>query len=166
MGTGSGAIAYSIANEVPNAKVYAADVSPEAVEVARLNGSAVGSAAARVEIVLSDLFAELPFSLKGNIDLIISNPPYIGLDEKEELDVSVLGFEPHLALFSGENGADHYERIISESIEWLKSGSKLVLEISPRHVSFIEAFSKSSGFSNCEIRNDLSGRERVAVLTN
>lgn len=165
MCTGSGAIALSIAHEVVDAHVYASDISSDAIDVARLNGVAVGSPARRVNYFCGDLFAPLPDSMKENIELIISNPPYIGEIEKSDLDASVLDHEPHLALFAGEFGTDVYKRIIEQSQEWLRENGVLVLEISQSTKDFVRQCAQDCGFTNIEFFNDLTGRDRVAVLS-
>ena len=165
IGTGSGAIALSIAQENKKTRVLAVDISLDAIEVAKLNGIAIGSPASRVQFFCSDLLAELPKFLKGKVDLIISNPPYIGLDEIDTLDNSVLENEPHLALFSGEKGDEHYKLIIEQSKQWLSPRSSLVLEIAPRHVDVIQKLAVENDFSSVEIIDDLTMRSRVAVLT-
>ncbi|HMS25606.1 MAG TPA: peptide chain release factor N(5)-glutamine methyltransferase [Acidimicrobiia bacterium] len=164
IGTGSGAIALSIAYEEMRAQVYATDISTDALDVARLNGVATGSAAVRVKFYCGDLFSALPVELRGTVDVIVSNPPYIGNDEKEEIDSAVLEHEPHIALFSGEEGSDIYDRIIDRGREWLKSDGHVVLEIAPRHVEFIKQSAIDSGYTKTEIFSDLTGRERIAVL--
>ncbi len=165
VGTGSGAIALSIAYEEMRAQIYATDISADALDVARLNGVATGSAAVRVKFYCGDLFSALPEELRGNVDVIVSNPPYIGIDEKEELDSTVLEYEPHLALFAGEEGSDIYGRIIDQARDWLKDDGRLVLEIAPRHVEFIKQSAIDNGYINAEVFSDLTGRERIAVLT-
>lgn len=164
IGTGSGAIALSIAHEVRDSKVIGGDISSDAITVAKLNGIATGSAAARVEFIISDLFESFPSALKGKVDLVVSNPPYIGRDEAELVDESVIDNEPHDALFSGETGVDHYVAIISEAKEWLKQNGSLVLEISPRHVEFMEEEKVANGYSMLNIYKDLVDRERIAIF--
>src|SRR5690606_6604337 len=106
VGTGSGAIALSIAHENPVATVVGIDISSDALQVAQLNAIGVGSAATRVRFLHGDIYEPLEDNLRGKIHLIISNPPYIGYDEIDDLEDSVVEYEPRLALFSGDKGQD------------------------------------------------------------
>lgn len=164
IGTGSGAIALSIANESPNAVVYASDISIDALNVAKLNAKATDISVSQISFFESNLFDQCPNKLHGEVDVIVSNPPYIGLDEIDSIESSVLNFEPRLALFSGEDGKDLYCRLISESKDWLKEDGRLVIEISPRHVEDMVEAKTDFGFSSLEIHKDLAGRDRIAIF--
>lgn len=164
IGTGSGAISLSVATEIPNAVVYASDISFEALEVAKFNSRSLDLSTSRISFLKSDVFDEFPIELRGDVDVIISNPPYIGLDETDSIEKSVLYFEPHQALFSGEVGTDHYLQLISKSKDWLKRDGHLIVEISPRHVEFMVKAKAEFGFSSLEIFKDLAGRDRVAIF--
>lgn len=163
MCTGSGAIAFAIAHECAHATVYASDISSDALDVARLNAAAVGSTARRVHFVQGDLYGALPGDLRHHVHLIISNPPYIGEDESGDLDESVIDHEPHGALFGGVQGQDFYPRILSGAREWLCEGGRIVCEISPRHRQYVIDLARDFGFT-CEVYEDLTGRDRVAVF--
>lgn len=122
IGTGSGAIAVSLAKLGRQAQVTAADVSDRALEIARRNAERNGAA---VEFVKSDCFS----ALKGRkYDMIVSNPPYISEDEMRELMPEVMR-EPELALFGGADGLDFYRRISREAPEYLNEGGCLLFEI-------------------------------------
>lgn len=122
IGTGSGAIAVSLAKLGRQAQVTAADVSDRALEIARQNAERNGAA---VEFVKSDCFS----ALKGRkYDMIISNPPYISTDEMRGLMPEVTR-EPELALFGGADGLDFYRRISREAPEYLNEGGCLLFEI-------------------------------------
>lgn len=162
--TGSGAIAIAISNNHPMVQIIGSDISQDAIDVAKLNAATIGNNSARIEFVNSDLFDQIDPSLKGSVDLIVSNPPYIGIDEIKEVEKSVLAFEPYQALFSDENGTMHYKEIIALAGEWLTRTGKLVLEISPRHVEFIDTIARENNYTDVEIIRDLQGRERVAIL--
>jgi len=163
IGTGSGAIALSIAQEHSSANVVGVDISQDAIDVANLNLAAVGSAASRVS------FLKVRPSFWGKLDtaffdIIVSNPPYIGEDEKDLLPSQVLDFEPHIALFADDEGFAIYEQIIVEARNHLKGNGVLILEIAPRHVEKIKLCATEYGYSKVEIINDFAGRERVAKL--
>lgn len=122
IGTGSGALACSIARHCPQAQVTAVDISPEALAVAKANAEKNG---AQVRFLLSDCFE----AVKGEtFDMIISNPPYISDEEMLELEPEVL-LEPHLALRADSNGLAFYERISREARAHLSPGGALLFEI-------------------------------------
>ena len=122
IGTGSGAIAVSLAKLGKNARVTAVDVSDKALEIARKNAESSG---ADVEFVKSDCFS----ALQGRkYDMIVSNPPYISDEEMRGLMPEVKR-EPELALFGGEDGLDFYRRISREAPEYLNEGGFLLFEI-------------------------------------
>ncbi len=160
VGTGSGAIALSIAHEKKDAVVTGVDISEEALEVARLNMSAVGSSASRVKFFRSDLLNEI--SQGEKFDYIISNPPYISKDEK--LDPSVVDFEPSLALFSEDEGLAHIARIIEQSKSHLKSDGKLFFEIGETQAQKLREIAGANAYK-AEITQDFNSRDRFAILT-
>ena len=122
IGTGSGALAISLAKLGKDVRVTAVDISDAALTIARANAERLS---ADVEFVKSDCFS----ALKGEkFDMIISNPPYISDEEMKELMPEVL-LEPHLALFGGEDGLDFYRRISREAPEYLNEGGCLLFEI-------------------------------------
>lgn len=122
IGTGSGALAVSIARHVPHAQVTAVDVSDAALAIAKDNARRNG---ANVRFVKSDCFA----ALEGEMfDMIVSNPPYISSEEMVQLMPEVR-MEPELALFGGEDGLDFYRRISREAGEYLNEGGVLIFEI-------------------------------------
>ncbi|MCU1367196.1 MAG: hemK, partial [Ilumatobacteraceae bacterium] len=102
LGTGSGAIGLSLAAELPvgSVQVWLADVSADALDVARANLAGVGGAGAAVQIAEGSWFDALPASLRGEIDLVVANPPYIA-DGDPDVTAEVANWEPHLALFAG-----------------------------------------------------------------
>lgn len=164
IGTGSGAIAITLALKITNLKVIAVDISKDALDVAQNNYETFERdqvTDSTVTFLLSDCFSAFDESLCGTFDLIISNPPYIG--EDEALESSVKDFEPHEALFADEKGYAIYHKIINEALQWLKSGGYLVLEIAPRHSEKIKDQLTQLKYINVEIFKDLSDRERIAI---
>jgi release factor glutamine methyltransferase len=168
LGTGSGAIALSIASEGPRSlKVWAVDISADSLEVARANLANLAdedpAAAAKVQIRLGNWFEALPEELRGQVDLIVSNPPYIGDSEYEDLDRSVRDFEPRRSLVSGPDGLDDIRHIVGEAPKWLKPGGSLVVELAPHQAGEVVRLATESGFADPEIRLDLAGLQRALL---
>ncbi|MEX1005635.1 MAG: peptide chain release factor N(5)-glutamine methyltransferase [Acidimicrobiia bacterium] len=155
--TGSGALAIALSASFPEARVIGADISSEALTVARENGLRHAPA---VEWVLGDLFDALDAQLVGAFDLIVSNPPYVASSEWARLPDDVRR-EPRLALVSGPTGLEVLRRIASESSAWLAAGGVVVCEIGETQADPVrEVF---DGFASVEIRPDLQGRDRYVV---
>ena len=161
LGTGTGAIALSIAAEVPTASVWATDVSPGALALARANLSGLGRPGTRVRLAEGSWFDALGKELRAQIDVIVSNPPYVcaGAD----LDPEVLGWEPHSALFAGEDGLDDIRRIVVDAPAWLRPGGWLVVELSPEQAPHAEVLAAAAGLSDITVHPDLTGRLRALV---
>jgi release factor glutamine methyltransferase len=155
VGTGSGAVALAVADEHPGARVFATDLSAEAVELARENAASLGLA---IEVVEGDLLAPLPDVLRGTVDLVISNPPYIGAEEFDTLPMHVRA-DPELALL-GDLGT--YERLLDEALGWLRAGGTFAVEIASGQAADIVA-SAARRFGDVAVRRDLAGRDRVVT---
>ncbi|MCU1397828.1 MAG: hemK [Acidimicrobiales bacterium] len=164
LGTGSGAIGLSLAVELPieSVQVWLADISTDALDVARANLAGIGRAGAAVRIVEGSWFAALPESLRGEIDLVVANPPYIA-EGDPDVTAEVMRWEPHLALFAGTDGLRDIATIVSDAAEWLRPGGWLVIEIGADQGPAVRALLRSAGFNDVEIRPDLAGRDRVAL---
>ena len=161
LGTGSGAIGLSIAVEVERAEVWMTDASADALVVARSNLTGIGRAATRVRVAGGSWFDALPEELRGTIDLVVSNPPYVATsDEVEDI---VREWEPSSALFAGDDGLDDIRTLIHEAPSWLRSGGVLVLEMDPRQLVVASELAMASGFVDIETRADLSGRDRALL---
>ena len=158
VGTGSGAIALAVADERSDARIYATDISEEALTWARRNRDSLGLA---VELVAGDLFDALPRELGGAVDVIVSNPPYIGYAEAASLPVDVRDHEPEVALFAPEDGLSVVRRLAEEARVWLRAGGHLVLEIAPQQAGAVAEL--LSDYRGVRIEKDLTGRDRVAV---
>jgi release factor glutamine methyltransferase len=164
IGTGSGCIAIALAKELPAAIIYATDISKNALDVARRN-------AARHEVLNRIHFREANLleeasSLAGIhtrsfFDLIVSNPPYIGLREADRLPVEVRDHEPHVALFGGEEGCELYRGLIPQSGQFLKAHGLLVLELGHDSLPSVEQLFDTSEWANIAIAEDLAGIPRV-----
>ncbi len=156
--TGSGCIAISLKIERPNWKLFASDVSKEALIVARENSQILNSS---IEAFFeSDLFNSIP---PQEYDLIVSNPPYIPISEKEILEEDVLNFEPHIALFL--NDPDFFwEKLLSSSINYLRKSGIIYLETHPSYAEKIIQLGKKIGFQEGTIKRDLSQKFRFVKL--
>ena len=163
IGTGSGCIPVTLGSRLKDAVVSAWDISPDALEVARRNASRNG-----VEVTFSQVDALRPVSvLKSElsdfqVDVLVSNPPYIGASEKKTMELNVLDWEPELALFvPDEDPLLFYRRIAEIGIECLSEGGMLYYEINqlygPQTVDLLEG----KGYHNVELRKDLSGNDRM-----
>lgn len=159
VGTGSGAIACALADERPDAMVYATEISPQAMEWAKRNLDRLGL---DVTLVACDLFSGLPDELRGAVDVIVSNPPYIAPEEGGFLPRDVVGYEPAAALFAPDGGASVIERIARKSPEWLRRGGWLVIEIGETLGRRVKLFLERAGYTDGTIVTDLAGKDRIS----
>jgi len=162
VGTGSGAIAVSLAHYLSDAKVVGVDLSPQALKIACQNMEK-HELSQRMSILKSDLLAEfIKREIKG-IDIIVSNPPYISESEMEDLPPEVKK-EPKTALEAGKDGLDYYRRLLPEAEKVLKNGGKIFLEIG---YSQAEAVTNlfSENWSEVEIKKDYSENDRIVSAT-
>ena len=156
MCTGSGSIAISVAHYCPQIKVSAADISQAALKVAKKNADKNG---VRIKFTLSDMFE----SIEGNFDIILSNPPYISGQEMTELPDNVSKYEPHLALFGGDDGLEFYRRL-AKSGEYLCEEGVIITEIGAyQKYAIVEIFRKA-GFYLRSAFKDLSGLDRTLIF--
>ena len=164
LGTGSGAIGLALADELPidNTEVWLTDASTDALDVARANAAGLGRAAANVRFGEGSWWSALPSELRGTFDVVVSNPPYIAVDDAE-VDESVREWEPASALFAGGDGLDDIRAIMTGAREWLKPGGWLVLEIGYRQGDAVLALASECGLVKAEVRNDLAHRPRIVV---
>jgi len=166
LGTGSGAIALSLALEAPPVAgpihVWATDASAEALEVASANlAGLAGAAATRVRLARGDWWDALPTDLAGRVDLVVSNPPYVA--EADEVEAEVSAWEPTPALWSGPTGLEDTARILAGAQEWLgPPTSVVVVEIASQRAAESMAVAEAHGFQ-AEVRPDLAGRDRVLI---
>lgn len=164
IGTGSGCIAISIANKLPQSKVSAWDISHDALAVATENSRANNSAATFRQV---DILAYEPTTEK--FDIIVSNPPYIKEVEKEQMEANVLDWEPHTALFVPDNDPLLFYRTIAQkATTMLLPGGKLYFEINRAHGKETVEMLAALGYANIELRKDFAENDRMirAVKTN
>jgi release factor glutamine methyltransferase len=154
--TGSGAVALALADELPDATITAADVSPGALEVARVNAAEMG-ATRRVSFILSNLLD----SIDGVFDAISANLPYINAGDIDTLQPEVSKFEPRLALDGGVDGLELVRKLAESAPAHLKPGGMLALEIGEGQAAETERILQAAGFVGTERHEDLNGIERV-----
>lgn len=160
VGTGSGAIAVSLAYYLKDAVIYASDISAQALNIARENASLH-----KVDInfqegsLLETFLDKLAEDSSPDFDMIVANLPYVPAAQREFLDPQVKDFEPHLALFAGGDGLDLYRQLIPQAYRLLKEGAHLLFEIDPRQAASIPAI--MNGFTDIQILKDGAGRERL-----
>jgi release factor glutamine methyltransferase len=153
--TGTGAIALSIKDERPGARVFATDRSPEAVELARANAERLGLG---VTVLEGDLLEPLPPELRGSVDLVVSNPPYLPPSELEDLPPEVRADPP----FALAGDVDVFERLGSQALRWLRDGGVLAVEIDARRgAEILQVLGRD--FVDVRVEPDLTGRDRVVV---
>lgn len=155
--TGSGAIAISIAKNVPNAEVYAVDISEKALDVASKNAQRLE---AKVRFIKSDLFKNLK---NMKFDIIVSNPPYIKKEDIKFLSEDVQK-EPQIALDGGYDGLDFYRKISKQAIDYLKFGSFLCFEIGyDQKEEVTEIIEKLEHYKGTYCKKDLCGNDRIII---
>lgn len=158
IGTGSGAIAISLAKLYPNAKVIGVDISSEALEIANKNKELNNTI--NVEFILSDVFEKIS---EKDFDLIVSNPPYISIDEYKELMPEVKNYEPRLALTDNGDGYYFYKKISKEAFEYLKKGGYLAFEIGYNQGEEVSEIMKKDGYDVKGVIRDYGDNQRVVV---
>lgn len=160
LGTGSGAIALALINEVKQATAIGVDISSSALHAARANAQAL-DLADRFSTVQSDWFTDI----RGTFDLIVSNPPYITQAELAELDIEVRDHDPVLALDGGVDGLNAYGIIAARGLSFLASDGLLAVEIGHTQRQQVTAFFEASGFKLLNTMADYGGRDRALSFT-
>ncbi len=157
LGTGSGCLAISIALERPNFKIFASDISLDALKIAEINSIYHKTP---ITFIKSDWFSEI----NNTFDIIIANPPYISENEYKSLPISIRRFEPKIALTAGINGLDCFKKIIMEFHKYLKPNGIIFMEIGYSQKRIIEELFIKYGYENINFFNDLSGKARVVCV--
>jgi release factor glutamine methyltransferase len=141
-------------------EVWATDVSADALAVARANAAGIGRPGARVRTEAGDWFDALPSMLRGTIDLVVTNPPYVATTV--ELPAEVARWEPAGALYSGADGLDDLRRILAAAPGWMAPAGVLVSELSPEQADAAIDLALG-GFAEAFVESDLTGRPRALV---
>jgi release factor glutamine methyltransferase len=152
IGTGSGALAVTLHLEM-GVEMWATDISAVALRVASRNAAALD---ARVNFVLCDLMGAIA---AASMELIVSNPPYVPLSEREGLQREVRDFEPHLALFAGPTGFELYDRIAADARRVLRPGGWLVMELGFTSLNHVQGL--LAEWDDVRVVPDLAGIPRV-----
>ena len=162
--TGSGCIAVSLAKELTAARVIATDASEKALAVARENTRRHG-VSEHIRFLLGDLFEPLEeLDIRGQIDIIVSNPPYVQAGDLSTLQPEVRDYEPEMALIAGPKGTEIAKRIIQLSPEYLKKNGALIMEMGLGQAEALTRMVEATGaYGDRELLKDLAGIERVIV---
>jgi len=165
VGTGSGCIVLALASEFPNATLFATDVSPAALAVATRNAARLGMTE-RVTFLEGDLLSPLlDDTWTGTFDLVVSNPPYVGLNELSMVQREVRDFEPKIAWGGSlERGDEIYARLFPQALRLLKAGGYVAVEIGYNRADAVRAL-LARGWTEIEVRPDLAGIPRVVIAT-
>jgi release factor glutamine methyltransferase len=167
IGTGSGAISLALARELPDAEIHATDISPAALEIAEANAARLqleyragknGQLERRLFFHDTDLLNGLE---PAAYDFVVSNPPYVGESEEDQVQLEVRKFEPRPAVFAGPTGLEVIERLVPAAAATLKPGGWLVLEISGTIAQSVRRLLE--GWSEVKLTNDLQGISRIAA---
>jgi len=159
IGTGTGCIALTLALAQPRAKIFAADISPEALALARQNATRHG-VADRIEFVQADLLA--PFGA-GALDLVVSNPPYVPTAEWGALPRHIRDCEPRNALDAGADGLDVLRRLVAQAVDKLAPGGVLALEIGEDQGPRVAELLRSAGLRHVAVKKDFAGWDRIVI---
>ncbi|WP_457681661.1 peptide chain release factor N(5)-glutamine methyltransferase [Thermovibrio sp.] len=156
VGTGSGCIAITLCKLTEGKhKIIGVDISERAIRVARENARRLGC---KVEFIRNSLLK----GIKGKVDAVVSNPPYIPLGD-ERVETEVLKYEPAVALFGGKEGTEVIEALVKESSEKVKEGGFIALEFGEGQGEKVKEILEKSGFKRVKLIKDLAGIERIAV---
>ncbi len=160
VGAGSGAIAIAIAVHHPTARIVATDVSADALALAAQNAQRHG-VAGRLQLVRTDLLA----AVRGHIDVIVANPPYVRTTDWQRLDPEIREHEPRLALDGGADGLGVVRRLLEQAAPFVARGAALYIEIGADEGAEALASARSlMPFAHCGVRPDLAGRDRVLAV--
>ena len=159
--TGSGCIGLAIASRIKDARVTLADISKEALAVAKKNTIA-NKLSSKVSCIFADALS-MPSPFLGKFDMIVSNPPYIDAGDMQTLEPSVINYEPHLALYGGEDGLDFYRAIAKNYRAALKPGGYIAFEFGEDQGDDVCAILKENGYTILERTKDYHDTERAVL---
>ncbi len=162
IGCGTGIIGISLALDVPRLNVYATDVNPAAIQLTKHNAHTLG-ADPRVHVLQGNRFDPLPDHLKGQVDLVVSNPPYIRAADIPGLAIEVSGHDPAEALDGGKDGLVFYRALASKLSDWLRPGGHVAVEIGDDQGQDVEDIFSASGLEEIRVIRDYADRDRVVT---
>ena len=162
IGTGSGCIAITLAKHIENSKIGATDLSDAALAVAQSNAD-LHEVTDKIRFFQGDLLDAIPEG-SNPVQMIVSNPPYIGTAELETMDAQVKEHEPEMALFSGVDGRNATERLIAQAPKFLVPGGYLIFESSPIIMDLIvESIEKNEAYESVQVQKDFANLDRVVI---
>lgn len=162
LATGIGPVAIASAKANPRARVYGLDISRKAVAVAKENATKLG--VRNVTFLRSDMFASLPKTLRGRVDVVTIHPPYVPRGEVKDLPVEIKGFEPpHTLTDRSSDGLGLVRRVVEESREWLRPGGWVLIEITANEFRFIRRLLRDAGYSDIRSTHGKLKLTRVIV---
>jgi release factor glutamine methyltransferase len=164
VGTGSGAVAVSLAKDLPHAALWATDISQAALAIARSNALRIG-VAKRINFICADLFEAVAIE-SDRFDLIVSNPPYIRSADIANLAPEVSWWEPRVALDGGADGLDFYRRLAAEASSYLVPGGAIAVEVGADTTTQVSDLFVVAGYANVETFQDYACKDRVVVAKN
>ncbi|MFM9008229.1 MAG: peptide chain release factor N(5)-glutamine methyltransferase [Bacteroidota bacterium] len=160
--SGSGCIALACKQRMPSAEVFAVELDSGALEVIRMNADRTGLSIGQIQADVLEVDAAS--LLPGDIDLLISNPPYVLLGEAKDMSALVLEHEPHLALFVPDTDPLIFYRSIATLATRMASGGQIWLEVNPHYASAVSVLFQAPVFSNTRVHVDLSGKQRFVSV--
>lgn len=164
IGVGSGNIAVTLAKKIQNARIFAIDISPDALAVARINAQR-HHVLDKITFLCGNIFEPLNgYRVESKVDFIVSNPPYVSSDELSTLQAEVRDFEPHVALISGQDGLSLFKDIIKNANRWLKPKGFLILEVGETQARKVAQMLRDTGhFKKAEYRKDYQHIYRTVI---
>ena len=165
IGTGSGAIAISLAVNMPECEIIATDICEKALGVAEKNRDS-HECSDRIELIQGDLFEPIKRVNPKKFNWIVSNPPYISIDESKKLSKDIYDYEPHIALIAGNDGLSAIHRLVAEAPYFLLPKGKLIFEIGAKQAESVKAIlDEQPAYKHFQLINDYAGIERVVVVS-
>ncbi|MGH8885863.1 MAG: peptide chain release factor N(5)-glutamine methyltransferase [Egibacteraceae bacterium] len=159
--TGTGAVACAVATEASPRAVVATDLSEAAVVLARQNTARCCASA--VLVLCGDLLDPVPADLRGAVDVLVSNPPYLTPAELAAAESEVRDWDPFEALVAGPDGTEVAARLIAAAPQWLRPGGWLLLEVDPSRAELTASLARAAGLRDVAVLPDLAGRDRIVI---
>ncbi|MDE0314057.1 MAG: peptide chain release factor N(5)-glutamine methyltransferase [Candidatus Poribacteria bacterium] len=163
IGTGSGVIAIALAVDKPEWEIIATDISKDALAVAEKNRD-THECTDRIDLLHGDLFEPIKTLQSPRFNWIVSNPPYVMTNERDTLSPDIRDYEPHIALFAGEDGLSVIRRLIAEAPNYLHPEGKLIFEIGDKQAESVKTLlDEQPAYQNYRFIKDYAGIERVVL---